>query len=627
MSNIQVSSDVLAALARLEHDFEEYDGDDEAREDDNENRNPVFKSFLKDTCELVRTAEAANASNLKIIVERADQFINQLIAYAYGEADLFENVPSFAHTEDDRAPLIDDRQTKEGVFSHGFLTQVQPLLKMLMEDGFMDPSRGLPKTADPWDPAQKPHPNSTPMARFRKDPPTLSATADTPLANIIYQARAQVLSDSIASPIQMAISSGKGSCLALLGMGGWKNRSPLLSYYLLDNDDPTSQEFPESLSADVGLTDVARYCELFEEQKLIFVADTKRIKSYAWGPVSGEAGTSDDKPYEEGLPTHTLDSRGHTGPLKVLRNERIVRAGKGSAAVWNVKDLDTHGAKGKKRIGGKISTEDTWRDDPEDIENSKGNAAATQIAFADPQFTPSTWHAHPTAPASMICASEPRETSNYACVVVDLDDGGKTSGRYLGHGGTIDCFSTSEADPNNFLTACSDGVVRLYDTRHPLPVLSLNLESEDCGAALLVHPDGIPTVFTGCGKGEQIKLWDIRARTAVYELATGNNAVNALAWDSRHNTLYAATECSYMGRMGNNYGYREAKIPERLNPDDYDEDYTCWPARAYHAEDHFGHFFDAGEHRIYRYAFSANADTDVVPPYGQASMDDESGFF
>lgn len=158
----------------------------------------------------------------------------------------------------------------------------------------------------------------------------------------------------------------------------------------------------------------------------------------------------------------------------------------------------------------------------------------------------------------------------------------------------------------------------------------------------------------------------MRARAAVYELSTGNNAVVDLAWDEGRTTLYAATECSYMDRLGNHHEYRPAKVPklqrdaerqewrksmgaayepdededEDMDDDEDDEDddeERCWPVSAYHAEDHFGFMFDSGDHRLcessrpsscclntdlktapVRYAFKENADPKVLPPYGDA---------
>ncbi|OBZ65326.1 hypothetical protein A0H81_14795 [Grifola frondosa] len=148
---------------------------------------------------------------------------------------------------------------------------------------------------------------------------------------------------------------------------------------------------------------------------------------------------------------------------------------------------------------------------------------------------------------------------------------------------------------------------------------------------IFIHPDGIPTLFTAGQETQQIKMWDIRARAAVYELATGNNAVNTMAWDSRRSTLYAATECLNMDRLGRTFDYRKARIPKwaqmREDEDMEDEDdwaEHCWPKQAYHCENFFGYAFDAGEHRpLYGYTFKEDADMTKVPVYGHAYLDEE----
>lgn len=96
-------------------------------------------------------------------------------------------------------------------------------------------------------------------------------------------------------------------------------------------------------------------------------------------------------------------------------------------------------------------------------------------------------------------------------------------------------------------------------------------------------------------------MWDVRARAAVCEFATGNNAVQSLAWDSKRNCLYAATECNYMDRHGYRHGYRRAKIPRGGNDDDDDDDdfeERCWPSEAWHGEDYYEYAYDAGEHTL-----------------------------
>ncbi|KAG9082197.1 hypothetical protein FRC06_005171 [Ceratobasidium sp. 370] len=218
----------------------------------------------------------------------------------------------------------------------------------------------------------------------------------------------------------------------------------------------------------------------------------------------------------------------------------------------------------------------------------------------------------------MLCHS-----GNFDCVTIDLEHGGSITARYLGHGGMINDLSVSEGDPRVFLTACDDGYARLFDLRIPLPTLTFDAcqLNEACDAAVLAYPDGIPST----GKAEQIKMWDVRARTPVYELATGNNQVESLAWDSDRNCLYAATECSYQDRLGYRRGYRGARRrpivdpeDEDYDPDDFDEE-AAWPKDAWHYENYFGYPFDAGNHRIYRYAFKENPDSSIVPRNGDAS--------
>lgn len=146
-------------------------------------------------------------------------------------------------------------------------------------------------------------------------------------------------------------------------------------------------------------------------------------------------------------------------------------------------------------------------------------------------------------------------------------------------------------------------------------------------------------------------LWDIRARKVVYELSTGNTSVQALAWDDRNSTLFAATSCMNVGYTGRTLDYRYAKKPDFIYRGDteseagedvppteeekptigpkkngrkrkLDEDGTLetdevnededdgewgetgerhWPKRAYHAENAFGHFFDAAGHSICKF--------------------------
>lgn len=130
---------------------------------------------------------------------------------------------------------------------------------------------------------------------------------------------------------------------------------------------------------------------------------------------------------------------------------------------------------------------------------------------------------------------------------------------------------------------------------------------------------GQPFVFTGGTKTEQIATFDARSPgRAVYSLATGNNYVQSLAFQSSTNSLWAATECMYVDRMGGHHDYRRAKLlkaPKAAGDDDDDamadewededvddddfkdgDDDSAWPSRAWHNEKTFGYAFDSGEH-------------------------------
>jgi WD40 repeat protein len=336
----------------------------------------------------------------------------------------------------------------------------------------------------------KPHPLTSRLARFKGDI-AVSASSDDLLANNIYEARCEINSTSIALPIGLHLSSS-GTVLLLHGMGGWKNRDPVLRYFF--PDDP-SDMFPDEHPVKSGLSDIAYWTATDEERRLIFAADSSRIKSYVWAPASGPN-------YSRAQPTHTMDTGEYEGPLAVLSGGRLIRAGQGAVGVWNLDGLPTHGDKGKTRLGGVFNSEDSWRDDSESIEPSSGSPADTVIKLEDTSMYPGVWAAHPSKKGAMMCAADPKKTNGYSTVAVDLEGGGKSMGRYIGHGaelsaGGITVSASPEGDKNVFLTSCMDGLARLYDVRHPLPVLSMDCgrRSEGCPTAVLMHPDGIPSAL------------------------------------------------------------------------------------------------------------------------------------
>ncbi|KAG8776126.1 hypothetical protein FRC12_001086 [Ceratobasidium sp. 428] len=285
-----------------------------------------------------------------------------------------------------------------------------------------------------------------------------------PLAKMIYDARCEIQCSWISEPIDMGLSQGS-ACLATNGMGGYKQRAPHLEYYLLEGSE-TNTDFPTAHFVVPGLEEIAIHLAFDETRHLIFIADKKRIKSFAWAAPNGEIYP------EEPHPTHTLASGQSHGPLVVLPNGTILRAGKGHVSVWNTDSLPTHGKNGKKLVGvtDRSIRGRTWHDDPEDIEISSGSLPTSFIQFAGhSDLTAGRWKSTVQAPSTMLC-----QTSRSGCATIDMEHGGTIVARYLGHGGTVTDFSVSEGDPQVFATSCSDGFARLFDSRTPLPALTFD---------------------------------------------------------------------------------------------------------------------------------------------------------
>ncbi|GBE88277.1 predicted protein [Sparassis crispa] len=637
------TSDWLGQLAALQQRIDNFafgkDEEDAGAPDDGGAAN--FVQLLREVCAVVRKAEASNALDIDAVVEKAYNILNSAVSTAYGEADLFDFLPSFAH-DDEAAPLVKD--TFEMPFGQGLMDSFMSFFAKYIKKGDSNP-RGKPSPfpgPGRWEKSAQPHPNTTRLSRFRTGI-TVSVTEATPLANLIYQARCEVTDDNICLPCRIAVSQG-GSCLAVVAAGGWKNRDPVLHYYHLGDDVDSAP----SVTIEPGFAETAYALAMDEARQLIFVADSDRVKSFSW--------------QDKGKLVHTLRSDSHSGPIAVLPNGRIVRAGKGSALVWDIDKLQRH-ADGKRVGKGKLNIDDVGRDnDNDEVERSTGSKPHAKIQFAEESYVPSVWHLHqPTG--HMLCGESGRKDDTYGCVALDLEHGGKPVSRYLGHGGDVEDFSTSEGDANLFATAADDGYARLFDMRRPLPVLTLDSgkQSEFCSSVAFVHPDGVPTVFTGGETSQQIKMWDVRARAVVYELGTGNNEVRSMAWDAAHSTLFAATECDYVDRLGYHHEYRRARIPrwaeepawrgeededgkakdedtdmdedsededeEEEDEDENDDEERCWPAKAFHGEDYYGYAFDAGEHRLYRYAFKTNADPKQLPVYGQATLEGMNSYW
>ncbi|KAF8640267.1 hypothetical protein AX16_010162 [Volvariella volvacea WC 439] len=402
-------------------------------------------------------------------------------------------------------------------------------------------------------------------------------------------------------------------------MGGWKNRIPYLSYYLL-----TDNGWKRS-TIQLGLSDIAYHSTIAGQRHLLFAGDHDRVKSYTRADDSGN--------FEVALPTHTLHSSGYKGPMPVV-NDQLLRAGTDDIGVWKLDDLPTHGPNEKQIIEEPFNVKklESWRDDPGNIEISSGSGVTNTLRLSETGFIVDQWKPHPTTPTSMICSASPEDlavSQKYFCRILDLTTG--TFGmRFIGHAHTIDSFATSPRDGNIFATACSDA----GDGR---------LRESTCTGIALAHPDGIPLLFTGADKCEQIKVWDMRARSILYDLgqettpsppspgtrkkthyvrqpiaitshATENEPEDDGEDEEEHDSdtsMQLADEDS-MEIVGNEDKDYEDTDSEGLEPDanTFENDYedpdwpeTRWPKHALNGPGHYAHCYDAARHMLYRYVF------------------------
>ncbi|TFK79671.1 hypothetical protein K466DRAFT_592276 [Polyporus arcularius HHB13444] len=609
-------------------------------EADRKARNKKYVKILEDVCAVVRDAERKASPDLADIIENAHTILDRELQWAYSQSGCFSFLSTFAHSDDE--PLVEDALENAGsdvldAFLKFYSSLMKPEASPIKLPAFA--------RVRPWTKSPRPHPLTTRLSRFRGGFAP-SATPASPLAHSIYQARAHLATDTLSSaPSDMSLSSG-GTVLAMTGGSGWKGNKPFLHYYLLGSGKQTS-DLLEGVTMDPGLSTVPHYIATDESRKLVFLASDGCVKSFSFAPDDlGDVS-------KRLRAVQQMDSGSDfDGPLVLLPNGRLGRAGKGKAAVWLLESLES-----------------------EEAPQSDGTSPHSMVTFADESsFFPAAWHLHEPS-GHLLCAEGAEESGGYAFMSIDVEHGGKRVARYIGHGGEVDKIATSPGDPHVFVTAGSDGYARMFDVRRPLPVLTFNtgLQRDGCTDVVLVNPDGIPTLFTGGDTTQQVKLWDIRAEECVYELSTGNNSVTGLAWDDARSALFVATECRYVNRMGVRTGYRRARVPrwatwkavdkeyrahqdavtngasttgesvgeegayggmdypdvyddylddgegvesESEDEEDIDEGYSAdmrWPQKCFHKEDFFGYAYDAGEHVLFRWQFKDTPDITQLP--------------
>ncbi|KAJ7056197.1 WD40 repeat-like protein [Mycena amicta] len=495
-----------------------------------------------------------------------------------------------------------------------------------------------------YDPQSRPSQHSTPLARFCSPRPAIPADAPVELT-AFAEARCEILSDDIPLPIRMATSD---DIVAVIGAGGWKQRTPTMLIQRL-SIVPEAARIRDwnkfaTVSPNVGLSNVAHALRVDASRQLVWVGDEERIKSYKWS--YDETDTN-----EETLPVHTLMSNEFSNAILLREGgARVFRSGRRGMAIWDVTSLPTHGRQGTKIIGKKMRRDSDFgsRDDTEDIERSEGTLPTTTMD-GKPVANIVVAENHPNGGSQILGVHRADHRGATSVAAVDLETQ-QFAMRYLGHGADINGIATTsgDGDPNGFVTVASDGGVRLYDVRQPTPQFAIEHGDEKLHAALYEYIGGQPFIIYGTLKSQQIKVWDVRNRAPLYELATGNNSVSDLAWDAPRQTLLAVTECDSMDRNGTVHDYRWARIrkhgqewlrtdgeendDENMEEDDsdedsqgsedYDEEYG-WPNDAWHNEKSFGVAFDAGDHRIFRYQFKSDANPKILPEYGQATPGQE----
>lgn len=373
--------------------------------------------------------------------------------------------------------------------------QLQPIAYRLSEIArgaqYFVPNSHLSTLAMPRLVHLDPHPLSTRCAHFKGVVLADALPADDkPLAQSVFQARAEVSSEDINLPSDM-YTSRSTKCVMFPGQGGWKYSRPYLTTIVTD-DQPVKDRI-KAETVTLGFTDIAHHGAVDDDSGLLFVGDKHRIKSYSWWD------TQEDAPEDPIVPRHTMKSKGFTGAIGLLANGRVARAGPGKVAVWNVDDLPTHyqGSLIGKSIADDDCVADSCRDDYYEIELSRGSKPSSVIQSLEFDVTITRWHPHPDILGTMLSTTSEKRDKHLFCRAIDLEHAGQGTVRYRGHEGPVNQFSTSRGDANIFMTACTDGYARVFDTRSPRPQIKIQAGGwgQNCSAAVLCHPDGIPCRF------------------------------------------------------------------------------------------------------------------------------------
>ncbi|KZT53574.1 hypothetical protein CALCODRAFT_48994 [Calocera cornea HHB12733] len=563
---------------------------EEEVEDDFDGTKEEVSACLQELCNLAREATAEGEPPGSATIKRISDLENSMVNFAFteevGEA-LFDYIPPYCGN------VGDNKSVGIGIDMGAF----EELLKMTIGSSTIKTDMSENVIGDrgrPYDPASAPSPHSSLLARFQPQHPPVPDSC-TEGGRALREARAEISSFPVGTPSRLASSA---SVIAIVHNDS-RGRNPSL----------TAAFTTQSLGADRATCSIRTLLAggstqiiVDEQVQRIAVADRSRIKTFKWAEVAeGSSGSSMSL-----FPLNTLDTSEVSGPIGSMANGSIIlRPGKKTVAVWNMDKVATHGTSGIKAIGKKLNLDDLEDVDSTDlVELSSGSKPNRMVRLeADvARAQIETWTNAPSAlsSTSFICGFE----EEFRCMHVDMETG-KIGGRYIGHGETITSVSSSPEDPHVFVTTAKDGVVRMYDVRQPTPTFAAYTTDETVLGAAVAYYD---ILFVGGTKTELITCWDVQATKPLYELSTGNNQITGLAWNSSTQSLYAATSCPHVDSEGNPIEMRKLRGGQNTRA-------RKWPKKAFHNEMFFGVPYDAGGHRLYRYAFKPNATASTIPAY------------
>ncbi|KIJ66744.1 hypothetical protein HYDPIDRAFT_26170, partial [Hydnomerulius pinastri MD-312] len=200
------SSEEPQELVRLKEAFEVFRAEDEKYKCSGD-FSELYR-ILSQSCDLLRCGEVEGKETIipSARIDAVAEFVGEIVDYATDPDNrLCESLASFAHfglrststggtppdyeSGDEQETNLIPERIPQGVMSHNLLAQV---LRVFEEFKRSSGSNGpLPRPPDAYDSSHKPHPSSSPLARFNKIS-GLSPSDSTPTAKLLYDARCEV---------------------------------------------------------------------------------------------------------------------------------------------------------------------------------------------------------------------------------------------------------------------------------------------------------------------------------------------------------------------------------------------------------------------------------------------------